>query len=88
MKKIELDVRNIHTVKALHIYLQYQLNLPEYYGRNLDALHDVLGEIGETTEIVLIGPALAGSELWAYWPRLLEVMEESAQENERLTVHL
>ena len=41
MKTIRLDVTNIGTVKALHVYLAYMLDLPDYYGRNLDALHDV-----------------------------------------------
>ena len=32
MKKVELDIANIHTVRALHVYLAYKLNLPTYYG--------------------------------------------------------
>ena len=40
MKKVELDIANIHTVRALHVYLAYKLNLPTYYGGNLDALYD------------------------------------------------
>lgn len=42
MKKVELDIGNIHTVRALHVYLAYKLNLPTYYGGNLDALYDAL----------------------------------------------
>ena len=83
MKTIKLDVTNINTVKALHVYLAYALDLPSYYGKNLDALHDVLGEIGEQTCIVLAGEP-ASEEMAAYLPRLARVLEDAAQENPAL----
>ncbi len=80
MKTIRLDVTNIKTVKALHIYLAYMLELPAYYGRNLDALHDVLGDICEPLRVELSG--MAGSdEMAAYLPRLERVFEDSAEGN-------
>ena len=80
MKTIRLDLSNIQTVRALHIYLAYMLDLPAYYGRNLDALHDVLcGESGDVN-IVLAG-APASEEMAAYLPRLERVMADSAEEN-------
>jgi len=82
MKTIRLDIANIHTVKALHVYLAYMLELPAYYGKNLDALHDVLGELGEL-RIELAG--VAGSEeMRAYLPRLERVFSDIAQENEQI----
>lgn len=84
MKTIRLDVKNIRTVKALHIYLAYMLELPVYYGRNLDALHDVLGDICEPLRVELSG--VAGSdEMKAYLPRLERVFEDSAEENNWLS---
>jgi len=80
MKTIELNVTNIKTVRALHIYLAYRLELPEYYGRNLDALHDLLGEMGEKTRIVLTGEA-ASEEMQAYLPRLERVLRDCAKES-------
>ena len=84
MKKIELNVTNIQTVKALHIYLSYKLDLPAYYGKNLDALHDVLGEVSEETAIVLTGKA-SSEEMAAYMPRLERVIQDCAEENSRLS---
>ena len=52
MKKVELDIANIHTVRALHVYLAYKLNLPTYYGGNLDALYDALGDVAELTRVL------------------------------------
>ena len=83
MKTIKLDIDHIHTVRALHVYLAYMLNLPAYYGKNLDALHDVLCEERDQMRIVLAG-APASEEMAAYLPRLAQVLEDCAQENEQI----
>ena len=83
MKRTELNIANIHTVKALHVYLAYRLNLPGYYGGNLDALYDVLGDIAEPTELVLCGTP-ASDEMAAYLPMLMRVLEDAARENPNL----
>lgn len=80
MRKIELDITNIHTVKALHVYLAYKLNLPPYYGANLDALYDALGDAAGATEL-LLGGTPASDEMAAYLPRLTRVLEDAAREN-------
>lgn len=80
MKKVELDIANIHTVRALHVYLACKLNLPTYYGGNLDALYDALGDVTEPTNLVLRG-APASDEMAAYLPRLTRVLEDAAAEN-------
>lgn len=83
MKAIKLDITNIQTIRALHVYLAYMLDLPAHYGKNLDALHDVLCEESEHVCIVLTGTP-ASEEMAAYLPRLERVMDDSAQENERV----
>ena len=85
MKRITLDLTHIETVKALHIYLQYKLNLPEYYGRNLDALHDCLTEIDEDMQILVHAEQDAG-ECAAYLPRLMRVLQDAAEENAHITL--
>jgi len=80
MKKIRLDITHISTVRALHIYLAYMLDLPQHYGKNLDALHDVLCEESDDVRIMLTGMP-ASDEMEAYLPRLVQVMEDGAQEN-------
>lgn len=74
-----IDITNIQTVKALHIYLAWQLDFPAYYGGNLDALHDMLGEYGAQMMIVLRGKP-ASEEMAAYLPQLEGVLEECAGE--------
>lgn len=84
MKTIELDIRNIHTVRALHVYLRHMLRLAPHYGCNLDALHDALCEESEPTRIVLCAGEGMSAEMAAYLPRLVRVFEDAAQENDGL----
>ena len=83
MRTIRLEIEHIHTVRALHIYLAYRLDLPAYYGRNLDALHDALSEESDPLRIVLAGKP-ASEEMAAYMPRLERVLRDCAQENGRI----
>ena len=73
---------------AAHSHLADQLDLPTYYGRNLDALYDVLTEIGVETEIVLTDPAAVAEQMGKYGEALLATMQEAAEENPRLIVTL
>lgn len=86
MKTVTLDLEHIHTPKAAQIYLQYMLGFPAHYGRNLDALHDMLGEIGEKTHIVLRRPAKPSDDMVRYLPGLIRVFEDAAGENRNLTI--
>lgn len=87
MKTVKMDITNIVTVRALHVYLAYVLDLPAYYGKNLDALYDVLSTWSEDTRILLAGEA-ASEEMEAYLPRLAGVLQDAAQENDRLHIEM
>ena len=45
MKQVILDGSAITTRTQFHDAVAQQLQLPEWYGRNLDALYDCLGEV-------------------------------------------
>lgn len=49
MKKILLDLNLIKNREQLHDYLALTMDFPDYYGRNLDALYDMLTDIMEDT---------------------------------------
>ena len=73
--------------KTAHTYLAEKLSLPPYYGRNLDALYDVLSAETDAPVCLVIRrrEELEGS-LGRYGKLLLEVMQDAAQENPYLQV--
>ena len=73
---------------AVHNHLVERLDLPTYYGRNLDALYDVLMELGGETEIVLRDPGAVAANLGKYGEALLSTLQEAAEENPHLTITL
>ncbi len=88
MKTVTLKLEKMRSVRQLHVYLRSELDLPEYYGANLDALYDCLTEICEPV-ILKIPKAIAlGSELGWYGERLLLVLQDAAAVNPDLQVEL
>ena len=43
-QKLSIDCRREKTVDSIHAAIARQLRFPGYYGANLDALHDSLGD--------------------------------------------
>ena len=77
---IILDATMLRERLPAHDYLKEALALPDYYGRNLDALYDCLTELGET-EIQFVNlDAAEGS----YFSRVLDLFQEAREENPRL----
>ena len=48
MREYVIDLLGVETKDRLHERIAEALELPEYYGNNLDALHDMLTEMAET----------------------------------------
>ena len=53
MKSVILDAKKMVEKEKMHEYLAKKFDLPEHYGKNLDALFDCLCEINEPTFIKL-----------------------------------
>ena len=53
MKIVILDAKKMLEKEKMHEYFAKKFDLPEHYGRNLDALFDCLCEINESTLIKL-----------------------------------
>ena len=53
MKIVILDAKKMLEKEKMHEYFAKKFDLPEHYGRNLDALFDCLCEINEPTLIKL-----------------------------------
>lgn len=74
MEKI-LDAAFLGERQQAHEYLAQMLDLPSYYGRNLDALHDCLSEMREV-KLIIKNTQLAGD----YFRILLPVLTDSCSE--------
>ncbi|MDO4475428.1 MAG: Cof-type HAD-IIB family hydrolase [Lachnospiraceae bacterium] len=81
METIRLDAENMKTAAEAHSYLMEKLELPSYYGKNLDALYDVLCE-REETRIVLEHTEQGGD----YFAKVKRVLLDAARENGQLYV--
>ena len=82
MKELVINCTGISSMAEMHDILSRELNFPDWYGRNLDALHDCLTAICEETKITFLHfPALPFRSAG-----LLNVLRSSESENEKLEV--
>lgn len=85
MRIIRLDCAQMTSREAVHDCLTQALELPAYYGRNLDALHDCLTEVGQPTQLELVNTA-ALEALGAYGQALCSTLRDAARHNPALTL--
>ena len=74
---ILLDGNRMDSRSALHAELREKLNLPEYYGKNLDALNDCLGEMRERPLLVIESAGRLLETDPAYAAALLRVFNDN-----------
>ena len=88
MKLVTLDGAKIDTIDALHDFFSAELSLPDYYGRNLDALYDCLWEVQEPLCIFVIHVPELLSALGRRGPALLALLREVSEESDRVLVNI
>lgn len=80
MKTIQLDFNQFNTRREVHEFLKKKLDFPEYYGHNLDALHDLLSVYSEEIRIEVVpGKTEIGHGF-------LCVFKDVAEENNRVKI--
>lgn len=84
MKDITIHCGEVNSAAAFHEILADQLDFPQWYGRNLDALHDLLTAIREDTCLTLVNFAAADS----FHRGFLRVFRDSEKENPHLHIHI
>jgi len=82
----ELDGSLIHNKAELHEQLYRRLELPDHYGRNLDALFDVLTERKQPLELTVTGWQELESALGMYAAALMDTFFDAAAENANLKI--
>lgn len=84
MKNITINCAQIASMAELHEILARELSFPEWYGKNLDAIHDCLTAICEDTEVTF----LHFTALPFPTAGLLRVLRDSERENPHLEISL
>ena len=86
MEKRRLNGLCMTTKEKAHRHIRRRLQLPDYYGCNLDALCDCLGEIGQPTQITLVNARAMNRKLGEYGQKLISVLIACTGENPRLSL--
>lgn len=87
MDTVIIDISELETPADLHEIIKLKLDLPEYYGRNLDALHDVLTSVS-SLHLILCGSGDTYNSIRDYLPRLQRVLRISADNNPNFTFEM
>lgn len=84
--KIELEGLKIVDEDSLHRELGLKLNLPEYYGHNLDALWDCLTSwVDLPINIVWKNHDVSQKNLGNYFDKVIKLFLEIHEEDDRFT---
>ncbi len=81
MEEIFLDACQMTSKSDAHNYIKKMLNFPDYYGKNLDALWDLLSSRSKMTSILLLHEEKLYENLGEYGKKLAEVFKEAAKTN-------
>lgn len=76
-----IDGTLIQNREALHDLLSRELQLPEWYGRNLDALQDCLTDRRQPVDIILLHQETLMENLGMYGAMFRKVLLDAAREN-------
>ncbi len=86
MRKAILNGKRMISREVAHAYLKRKLSFPDYYGKNLDALWDLLTTIHEPIEIRIFNKESIIEKMGEYGESLLSTIDEASEENTRITV--
>ena len=88
MKFAIIDGNAVTSMEDIHKLLAQQLEFPEWYGGNLDALHDCLTDLHEEADVSIVHSEALLETLGPAYVRLSRVLSDAADENPYLKLHL
>ena len=88
LKQVLLDPAFLGDKETMASYMKQQMDLPEWFGGNLDALADVLSEVSEETGFVMEAGQYAAFHTEGYPGKVLQVIRRAVSENTHLHLFL
>lgn len=88
MIRIELDGKKMLNKELTHEYIKWKLKLPEYYGKNLDALWDILSTFDKDIRIIFLNTDCAIENLGDYGQSLIQVFQDARDENHNICLEV
>lgn len=82
MKIVLLDGNKIKSQKKLHAEFKKSLNLPEWYGENLDALYDVLTWNTDEIGVIAVNTDMIKEKLGKFWDDFLYLLNDVKNERD------
>lgn len=81
-----LNGYNMLSKEQVHTYLSDRLNFPDYYGKNLDALYDLLSTYSQPEKLIilLIYSEMMLDQLGEYGYKLVQTFEDASKGNPHL----
>ena len=86
VKEIILDCKEMSSKEKAHEYIMKKMNFPDYYGKNLDALYDILSTYDKEVYVKFINFESLFKQLGDYAVSLIDVFREAEEENTKLSL--
>lgn len=88
MQEVYINGSEFDTPEEVHEFLAEELDFPDYYGKNLSALYDVLTDLSEDTRIVLNLSDVGEESMIEMLERMAEVLTDAADNNDYLEISI
>ena len=83
---VVVNLSGIQSRREFHKRIREAIEVPEYYGNNLDSLYDVLSEAPSGRIILVKGTAEVDEKMSSYISKFRKLCQDACEENEGLTV--
>lgn len=84
--ELRLDSRILDDKETLHKEIFRQMQLPLYYGENLDALWDILTAWGNPLQIIIENCGESLAQVGSYGEMVMQLFQEAEEENSMISV--
>jgi len=86
MVKVIIDGKDMTSEQQMHQLLSQELDFPEWYGGNLDALYDCLTDLTDDVEITVVESDELIAKLGERALLMLTVLRDAAAENKNIKI--